>query len=278
VAVKLIAIDIDGTLLDSQWQIPEANSQAIVEAIARGIEVILVTGRRFDFARPVAVRLPCELLLIVNNGALIKSLDGQTHFRSLLSAATARGVLKATTEYRTGAALVFDRPKTAQIVLEHIDWNDPVRHAYYERNSEFISQVTPLEDALSEDPIQVMFSGGWNTIRELQQILQNAPAALEYTLAITEYENKDFSILDVISPSCSKGATLKEWTRRRGIAREDVMAVGDNWNDHDMLEFAGLPVVMGNCVPELKSRGWPVTLTNDEGGLAAAIRTYAFKE
>ena len=118
----------------------------------------------------------------------------------------------------------------------------------------------------------------WNTIRELQQILQHAPAAVDYTLAITEYENKDFSILDVISPSCSKGATLKEWTRRRGIAREDVMAVGDNWNDHDMLEFAGLPVVMGNCVPELKSRGWPVTLTNDEGGLAAAIRTYAFKE
>jgi hypothetical protein len=278
VAVKLIAIDIDGTLLDSHWQIPEANSQAIVEAIARGIEVILVTGRRFDFARPVALRLPCEPLLIVNNGALIKSLDGQTHFRRLLSAETARDVLKRTAEYRAGAALVFDRPKTGQIVLEHIDWNDPVRHAYYERNSEFITQVSPLEDALSEDPIQVMFSGGWNAIREAQRILQNAPAAVEYTLAITEYENKDFSILDVISPNCSKGAALKEWTRRRGIAREDVMAVGDNWNDHDMLEFAGLPVVMGNCVPELKSRGWPVTLTNDEGGLAAAIRTYAFKE
>ena len=276
--MKLIAIDIDGTLLDSQWQIPEANSQAIVEAIARGIEVILVTGRRFDFARPVALRLPCELLLIVNNGALIKSLDGQTHFRRLLPVATAREALKVTAEYRTGAALVFDRPKMGQIVLEHIDWNDPVRHAYYERNSEFISQVSPLEDALSEDPIQVMFSGGWNTIRELQQILQNAPAAVEYTLAITEYENKDFSILDVISPSCSKGATLEEWTRRRGIAREDVMAVGDNWNDRDMLEFAGVPVVMGNCVPELKSCGWPVTLTNDEGGLAAAIRTYAFNK
>jgi Cof subfamily protein (haloacid dehalogenase superfamily) len=278
VAVKLIAIDIDGTLLDSQWQIPEANSRAIVEAIARGIEVILVTGRRFDFARPVAVRLPCELLLIVNNGALIKSLDGRTHFRRLLSARTALDVLKATAAFRSGAALVFDRPKKGQIVLEHIDWNDPVRRGYYERNSEFISQVRPLEDALSEDPIQVMFTGGWNKMRDAQQILQNAQAAEEYTLAITEYENKDFSILDVISPSCSKGATLKEWARSRGIAREDVMAVGDNWNDHDMLEFAGLPVVMGNCVPELKSRGWPVTLTNDEAGLAAAIRTYAFNE
>ena len=71
---------------------------------------------------------------------------------------------------------------------------------------------------------------------------------------------------------------FSKWARRRGIARDEVMAVGDNWNDHEMLEFAGLPVVMGNSVPELKSRGWPVTLTNDEAGLAAAIRTYAFGE
>ena len=82
----------------------------------------------------------------------------------------------------------------------------------------------------------------------------------------------------MISRNCSKGTTLEEWARRRGIARDEVMAVGDNWNDHEMLEFAGLPVVMGNSVPELKLRGWPVTLTNDEAGLAAAIRTYAFGE
>ncbi len=277
-AIRLIAIDIDGTLLDSHWRIPEANLKAISDATARGIEVVLVTGRRFDFARPVAELLHCELLLIVNNGALIKSLDGETHFRCLLPRATARSVLEATPQFRSGAALVFDRPKAGQIVLEHIDWNDPVRHAYYERNSTFISQVSPLENALDEDPIQVMFTSGVNKMREARRILQDAASSNDYTLAITEYEDKDFSILDVISPSCSKGTTLEEWARRRGIPREDIMAVGDNWNDHDMLEFAGVPVVMGNSIPELKSRGWPVTLTNDEGGLAAAIRTYAFGE
>src|ERR1700733_1336918 len=110
--VKMLAMDIDGTLLDSQWKLPEANRAAIAEAVDRGIEVLLVTGRRFDFARPVAEELDCELLLIVNNGALIKSLDGQTHFRRLLSAGTALDVLKATAAFRSGAALVFDRPKT----------------------------------------------------------------------------------------------------------------------------------------------------------------------
>ncbi len=277
--VKLLAMDIDGTLLDSRWRIPEANRKAIVEAAARGIEVVLVTGRRFDFARPVAEQLNCELLLIVNNGALIKSLSGETHLRHLLPRAVAKLVLESTREYRSGAAVIFDRPKARQIMLEHIDWNDPVRHQYYERNSEFISQVAPLESCLDEDdPIQVMFTGPFESVRSVHKILQALPAAGQYSLAITEYESKNFSILDVISPACSKGTTLEEWARRRGIARDEVMAVGDNWNDHEMLEFAGYPVVMGNSVPELKSRGWPVTLTNDEAGLAAAIRTYAFGE
>jgi hydroxymethylpyrimidine pyrophosphatase-like HAD family hydrolase len=81
----------------------------------------------------------------------------------------------------------------------------------------------------------------------------------------------------VISSGSSKGAALAEWVRRRGIAQSEVMAIGDNWNDRDMLEFAGLPVVMGNSVAELKSLGWPVTLSNDECGVAAAIRRYVLE-
>lgn len=277
--VKMLAMDIDGTLLDSQWRIPEANRRAVAEAAARGIEVVLVTGRRFDFARPVAEQLECELLLIVNNGALIKSLDGQTHMRNVLPRATARIVLEAAKEFRSGAAVIFDRPKSGQIVLEAIDWSDPVRHQYYERNSEYIAQVSPLENCLGDDdPIQVMFTGPFERMRAAMRLLQELPVASDYALAITEYEAKNFSILDVISRNCSKGTTLEEWSRRRGIGRGEVMAIGDNWNDHEMLEFAGFPVVMGNSIPELKLRGWPVTLTNDEAGLAAAIRTYAFGE
>jgi Cof subfamily protein (haloacid dehalogenase superfamily) len=273
--VRLIAMDIDGTLLDSHWKIPAANLQAIVDAAEIGIEIVIVTGRRFDFARPVAELLPCNPLLIVNNGALVKSLDGVTHLRHLLPRQTALQVLEATAEFRSNAAIVFDRPGPGQIVLERIDWDDPARRIYYERNSAFITELVPLENALTEDPIQVMFTGGFLRMREAHHLLQNAAIARDYTLAITEYEEKNFSILDVVARNCSKGSTLKGWSFRRGIAREDVMAIGDNWNDSEMLEFAGLPVVMGNSLPELKTRGWPVTLTNDEGGLAAAIQTYA---
>jgi len=93
-------MDIDGTLLNSTGQIPAENLQAIEEAAARGIEIVLVTGRRFDFALPIAEKIPGDPHLIVNNGALAKSLDGSTHIRFLLPRASALEILRATEEFR----------------------------------------------------------------------------------------------------------------------------------------------------------------------------------
>src|SRR3979409_105637 len=107
-AVRLIALDIDGTLLDSGWKLPEANRAAIAEASRRGIEVALVTGRRYDFAMPVAREIDSPLTMIVNTGALIRSTHGRTHVRHLLSRDTAAKVLQATKPWREGAAVVFD--------------------------------------------------------------------------------------------------------------------------------------------------------------------------
>jgi Cof subfamily protein (haloacid dehalogenase superfamily) len=276
VPIQLIALDIDGTLLDSKSQVSVDNVQAVAEAQAQGIEIVLVTGRRFDFARPIAEKLACDLHMIVNNGALIKSKDGRTDWRHLLPAETARRLLEATPNFRSGVAVVFDRPLARQVIMERIDWDDPLRGGYFRRNREYLAEVAPLTDCLDdEDPIQVMFTGGCRTMREAKEALEDLPFADDFTLAFTEYEQRDFSLLDVLRRGVSKGVALAEWARRRGIQREQVMAIGDNWNDREMLEFAGLPVVMGNAVSELKSLGWAVTLTNDEHGVAKAIRAYA---
>ncbi len=274
-SVRLIAIDIDGTLLDSRWQVPEANREAIARAVAAGIEVALVTGRRFDFARPIADQIACPLTLIVNNGALIKSQDGATRLRHLLPREVGLAVLAATLEFRAGTVVVFDRPREGQIMYEQIDWEDPGRKSYFERNREFIAQVTPLEACLTEDPIQVMYSGSVGRMREVEAVLRAMPARDAFALAVTEYEARNFGLVDVIRQGCSKGAALAEWARVRGLTPAEVMAIGDNLNDREMLEYAGVPIVMGNSVPELKQLGWRETLTNDEGGVAAAIEAYA---
>jgi Cof subfamily protein (haloacid dehalogenase superfamily) len=277
-AVRLIALDIDGTLLNSRWQVSEANRAAIAEAARRGIEVALVTGRRYDFAMPVARNLDAPLTMIVNNGALIRSKDGLTHLRHLLGRSIAERVLRLTRPWREGAAVIFDRPLENQVMLESVDPDDSLRYAYYSRNREFIGLAKPLESCLTEDPIQVMFSGRVAPMRDAENALRGAEFAEEFALAVTCYESKDFAMIDVINPICSKGASLAEWAAVRGFSREEVMAIGDNHNDLEMLNFAGIPVVMGNSVPELKKFGWHETATNDENGVAHAIEQFALRE
>ena len=274
-AIRLIALDIDGTLLDSSSMMPPANVQAIEAAVAQGIEVALVTGRRFDFALPIALQIPSTLTMIVNNGALVKTRNGSTHLRHLLPMELAREVLRITPEFRQGTAVVFDRPRKNQVIYERIEWDDPRRKAYYERNRDFISQISPLEECLTEDPIQVMYSGSVEPMREVEAALRYASEQMPFSLAVTYYPERDFGMVDVIRPNCSKGSTLAQWAMLRGYAREEVMAIGDNFNDREMLEFAGLPIVMANCVPELKTQGWRQTLSNDESGVAVAITEFA---
>ncbi len=273
--VRLIAIDIDGTLLDSRQQMPEANCRAIAEAVARGIEIAVVTGRRYNFALPIAERIPAPLTMVLNNGAVLRSKDGTTHQIHLLPKEVALLVLRATPEFRDGTAVQFDRNGKGQVVHEHIDWNDPVRGTYLLRNREYLAEVSPLETCLTEDPIQVMFTGPVDRIRAVAELLESLPFANRLSLARTFYESRNFAFVDVIRAGCSKGATLAEWVSMRGIPREEVMAIGDNLNDREMLEYAGVPVVMGNSVQELKSFGWRETLTNDEAGVAHAITEFA---
>ena len=275
--IRLIALDIDGTVLNSHFEVSAANRAAIAEATRRGIEVALVTGRRYDFALPVAQQIESPLTMIVNNGAMVRTSDGQTPVRHLLSRETARRVLEATGPWRDGTAVVFDRPKANQVMLESIDWNDPTRGGYYTRNREFLAEANPLESCLTEDPIQVMFTGTVAPMREVELVLQSVQFANEFALAATVYEAKDFSMIDVIHPSVSKGAALAEWAGLRGVAPREILAIGDNHNDLEMLSFAGVPVVMGNSVPELKTRGWAITGSNDEDGVAAAIERFALE-
>jgi hypothetical protein len=273
--IRLIAIDIDGTLLDSKWKLPEANRVAVAQAVSRGIEVALVTGRRYDFALSIVRQLGTPVTMIVNNGAVVKSADGVARLRHLLPASVARAVLKSTNDFLEGTAVVFDRPRENQVIFEKYNWDNPDRRRYYETNKEYISFSMPLEVCVTEDPIQVMFTGPVERVRSAAAVLSAMNSAKQFAVAITEYEERDFALADVVHPAVSKGATLAEWAAIQGYAREEIMAIGDNLNDREMLEFAGVPVVMGNCVPALRTIGWRETLSNDEAGVAAAIEAYA---
>ncbi|MDE3153807.1 MAG: HAD-IIB family hydrolase [Acidobacteriota bacterium] len=272
--IRLIAIDIDGTLLDSRGQLPELNRRAVAAAVAQGVAVALVTGRSFHFARPVATLLDDAVTLIVNNGAITRSATGETAARRLLPRPVAHDLLVATAGYRADAAVIFDRPVARQVLYDRMDWTHANRRGYFEKNRPYLAQVPDLAETLADepdDPIQVMFSGGVARMRELAARLEGLPAASDWTIALTEYPHRDFTLVDVLTAGCSKGTALAELAAALGVAAAEVMAVGDNLNDREMLAWAGVPVVMGNAPAELRANGWRVTGTNDEAGLARAI-------
>lgn len=266
-------------MLDSTGQLPDENVASIEQAAKRGISIVIVTGRRFDSARAIAEKLSCDIHLIANNGALIKSKSGQTLYRKLLPTATARSVLEATTEHRSSTGVIFDRPGGKQVILERIDWDSPFVGPYLRRHRHHVEEMSPLIACLgSEDPVEVLFLGPCAAMRQIMGLLERQSISASYRLALTEYERRNLSMLDVLEPTVSKGAALAEFARQRGINRDEVMAIGDNWNDREMLEYAGFPIVMENSVSELKSTGWTVTLSNDECGVSHAIRTFVLRE
>jgi len=270
-SIRLVALDIDGTLLNSQFTISNDDLAALRRAREAGIEVVLVTGRRHDFALPIAKQLGFDLWLISSNGAITRSLAGETFYRDLLPTQVCRELCRAMLDFRGNTVLTFDREGKGAIVLEHLnDLENSIRR-WLEKNMQFIEFVIPIENALVTDPVQAMFCGPIGRMHQALDALQACHLIEQITVLRTEYPVRDLSIVDILNQACSKGHALERWAAHRGIRREQVMAIGDNYNDIEMLAFAGYPVIMGNASEDLRSRGWKVTLTNDQNGVAAAL-------
>jgi len=277
-SLRLIAIDIDGTLLNPEFQISESDLATLRRAHAEGIEIILVTGRRHAFALPIAQQLGFDLWLISSNGAVTRSLAGETFHRDLLPEPTCRDLVRVMQEFRGQTVLTFDSPLEndgarsdgrGTIVIERLDELEASIKRWLEKNMQYIQFVVPIENALTSDPIQAMFCGPVADMQRVLRVLENC--GLPITVSRTEYPGRDLSIVDVLNAGCSKGHALERWANYRQITREQVMAVGDNYNDIEMLNFAGHPFIMGNASLDLRSRGWKLTRSNAESGISAAI-------
>ena len=272
--IRLIAVDLDGTLLNSRSEISLGNRQAIEAAAARGVRFVVVTGRRVASARPFLEQLPCPATLIASNGAWVGTTSGENFDRSFLPREIAGQVLEATRDYRPFAVIIFDLPGRGQIVMQDGALPEGPLGWYLKTAPEALLLTPDLEAAAPADPVQVMFGGPPAHIEPVEPLLRASLVGRRIHLTWTKYFGRNVALLDVMTHGCSKGRALRRWVERCGINPSDVMAVGDNYNDLEMLEFAGRPVLMSNCSPGLAHDGWAVTLSNDQDGVAAAIRKY----
>lgn len=270
--IRLLALDIDGTLLDPKFQVSAANLAALRRAHEAGVEIVLGTGRRHAFAMPVAEALGFDVWLISSNGAVTKSSRGELFHRDLLPAPIARRLVGHMSDFRAHAVITFDAEGHGALVIESCDTLNASIQRWMEKNAQYLQAVVPLENALTIDPIQVMYCGPIPRMKEAEAHLATAEFVSDITLLKTQYEARNLCILDVLNQHCSKGHALKRWAAHRGFSREQVMAIGDNYNDLEMLEFAGIPYIMGNASDDLKTNDFRITLANDQSGVAAALR------
>jgi Cof subfamily protein (haloacid dehalogenase superfamily) len=268
--IRLLAIDIDGTLLNSKFELPAPNAAALRRAHERGVEIVLVTGRRHGFALPIAQQCGVPLCLISSNGAVTKSLTGELFHRELLPVGTARRICEHMREYREAMVITFDRDEERPLVLERATAFSGSILGWMQKNAEHIREVAPIERCLTCDPLQAMFCGPLAPMQRAYARLGDLNG--EVTTLRTEYPHRDLSIVDVLNGGCSKGAAVERWARHRGVARAEIAAIGDNFNDIEMLECAGRAYVMGNADVAMKQRaGWNVVGTLDECGVAQAV-------
>jgi hypothetical protein len=277
--VRLVAIDMDGTLLPTLKQAVSArNASAIRAAQQAGITVAIATGRRTAYTAPIiqSISLRADMPLITSNGAVTKTLGGEAIDRSHMESRVARGLCGL---LRPFGAMVFtfDRPGRGELMLEDLEQAHGRIALWIEANRNAIEVVKPLEKGLidGDDPIQGMVAGGLSRMRQAEEALKTSQWASECDCVRTEYPVRDLSILDLLPAGVSKGRALERLAAHLGIGRDETMAIGDNWNDVDMLEWAGQGVMMGNAASELramaKSRGWMQASTNDEDGVAVVL-------
>ena len=277
--VRLVAIDMDGTLLPTfSQQISSRNAQALKAAQEAGIVVAIATGRRQAYSAPIfdGLGLRADMPLMTSNGAVTRTLAGQQLDRSHMDAKVARALCGL---LRTFGAVVFtfDHEGPGELVLEDLEQTHGRIALWVDTNRKSIAVVKPLEDALQDgnDPIQGMVAGGLSKMRHAEKALKESSWNNACACIRTEYPGRDLSILDLLPPGVSKGWALQRLAARLGINRKETMAIGDNWNDVDMLEWAGQSVMMGNAAQELrmmaKMRGWKQAPPNDEDGVAVVL-------
>jgi Cof subfamily protein (haloacid dehalogenase superfamily) len=277
--VKLVAIDMDGTLLpDFSTVVSERNRRALLEAQRAGIVVAIATGRRQAFTAPLIddIGLRADTPLITSNGAVTRSILGERIDFTHLNSAIARklcGVLRGV------GMLVFtlDKATRPDLIVEDMAAAKGRLAKWVEANRLSIAEVNPIENALGDnvDLIQGMAAGTIAEMIEAERRLAACDFAGQFECIRTAYPGNDLSILDLLPKGVSKRSALERLAFRLGIRQEETMAIGDNWNDETMLDWAGTGVLMGNATEELRTiapaRGWHVGPTNSQDGVAVML-------
>ncbi|WP_442597050.1 Cof-type HAD-IIB family hydrolase [Neobacillus sp. D3-1R] len=279
--IKCIATDMDGTLVSSAHIISEENKKAILAAQAKGIEVVVATGRSYQEAAFVLADAGLECPMILANGAEIRTKDGEIIGENPISKTEAIDIAKLLNEldvyfevYTNHGTYTNDREKGLALIVDIFLSINP------DSDREFVSKAA--KDRFEEGHIHVvdnydeLFQGEEHKILKLLAFSFDMDRLDAASKTLAEFPQIAISSsakgnLEINSSQAQKGVALEQFVEKRGISLEETMAIGDNFNDVSMFQRVGRSVAMGNAVDEIKAMCDFVAATNEESGVGKAI-------
>ncbi|WP_276352694.1 Cof-type HAD-IIB family hydrolase [Cohnella caldifontis] len=254
---RLIALDVDGTLLNDRHEITPRVKEAVASASRKGAEIVLCTGRGSTSALPVLEMLGLEGTMITHNGAsIVESASRRIIWETVIPPEEAERYIAYLRERR----IHFDMNTCFDLYVHRLD--DSIA-AMYERM--FIKPILRGEDVgLPEHTVKLSVYAPKEVLDEVERDWRQWDHELHYIRSGDHF-------IDVQHPQATKGTALEKLAGMRGIPREQVLAIGNYDNDIGMLTFAGKGIAMANSPDRVKAEADEVTLSNNEDGVSAAL-------
>ena len=268
---RLLALDIDGTLLDPYGALTDAVREAVAAARQAGLEVVLCTGRRFRTALPIAQALELSGPIVVNNGVLVKDLaSARTLQHRYLPMEVYPEVLALARSVGPPLVYVDAYPEPADFLTERAEQAHPFQREYLRDHGAHCRVVDDLASEGRDDVIMASLMADAETLAALRARAQKTLGPRIHTHVI---QNKNYQgeILEFLAPASDKWAALARIAAQAGIANDAIAAIGDDVNDVEMLSRAGFGIAMGNAVESAKAAAGFIARSNAEGGAVEAI-------
>lgn len=267
--IKLLALDLDGTLTNSKKEISEENKRALWEAIEKGVFLALASGRP-----ALGIRHLAQELKLYEKGGFIMAYNGG----EIMDCRTGEIIFRRTVPMRLVPEICA---LGRELKLHMVSYDDPYvlsedPDGGYVKNELFCcraeaKKVERLEDALSEEPVKFIAADDPEVLKKAFPIFKE-----RFGEALNLFFSEPY-FMELTPKGIEKGYGVSKIAEYLSITSKEVMAVGDSYNDLPMLKWAGLSVAMGNAVPEVREIADVQTLSNNEDGVAAAVRTYIFE-
>ena len=279
--IKIIALDLDGTLLDSQKRLSDGNRAALEEAAAKGVLIVPTTGRFFGMM-PQAIRdLPFVRYAITINGAQVYDREtGTAIVREEIPLDMALDIMRLLDGYD----VIYDCYRSNWGWMTESLQN---KAEDYATDAHYVKMVREFRNPVPELKAYLESTASEGDVQKVMLFARNTPGSEAVTKAIAEAVRERFPQIKATSSTWNnlelniatahKGNSLRRFAEHLGYALDNCMAIGDGMNDLSMIEAAGLGVAMSNAHPLVIAAADHVTASNDEDGVAKAIRDFALR-